>query len=127
VSIDKKGKVLKHSLGRSGAMATDEVKTGAGTKEIRLFEERGPTSRFIYAKIEDNGDIVVSGQDVGEAPRKFFSDGDYEFWVTVREEHKDRLVLALIEKLWGGKFKAVDEFREFLNEKGIPLEWMTWY
>jgi len=30
-------------------MSTDEGDTGARAKEIRLFEERGPTSRFIYA------------------------------------------------------------------------------
>jgi hypothetical protein len=107
-------------------MSMEEGDTRAKAKEIRLFEEKGPTSRFIYAKIEDNGDVVVSGQDVGEAPRKFFNDGDYEFWVTVKEEHKDQLILVLIEKLWKGKFKAVEEFREFLKEKGIPSEWMTW-
>jgi hypothetical protein len=85
----------------------------AGSNEIRLFEERGETSRFIYAKIEDNGNLVVSGQDVGEAPKKFFDDSDYEFWVTVKGEDKDRLVLALIQRVFGGKFKAADEFREF--------------
>ena len=95
--------------------------------KITLFEERGPTSRFIDAEIKDNGDIVLSGQDVGEAPKKWFDDGDYEFWVTVRAKDKDRVTLALIELLFGGKFNAVDEFRECLNAKGIPFEWMTWY
>ena len=96
-------------------------------KKIKLFEERGPTSRFIYAEIKDNGDLVISGQDVGEEPQKCFDDGDYEFWVTVRAENKDRAMLALIETLFGGKFNAVDEFRECLHTKEIPFEWMTWY
>jgi hypothetical protein len=104
----------------------DNGKTELGPKKVQLFEERGPTSRFIHARIEDNGNLVVEGQDVGEAPRQWFDDDDYEFFVTVREERKDQVLLALIKKVFGGKFRAVDEFREFLKEKGIPFGWMTW-
>ncbi len=103
-----------------------EDKIGLRSKKVWLLEERGLTSRFIHARIEDDGNLVVEGQDVGETPRKWFDDEDYEFWVTVRAEDKDGLILALIEKLFGGRFGAVDEFREFLKEKGVPFEWMTW-
>ena len=63
---------------------------------------------------------------MGDAPRKWFDDDDYEFIVTVSAEDKDRVILALIEKVFGGKFGAVDEFREFLEGKEIPFGWMTW-
>jgi hypothetical protein len=101
-------------------------KIEAKPKQIQLLEERGPTSRFIHARIEDNGSLVIEGQDVGEAPRKWFDDDDYEFWVTVKPEDEDRLILALIQNQFGGKFSAVDEVREFLREKGIPFGWMVW-
>jgi len=104
----------------------DENKTLLRSKKVQLFEERGTTSRFIHARIEDKGNLLVEGQDVGEAPQKWFDDEDYEFWVTVRAEDKDRVILALIEKSFGGRFSAVDEFRDFLKEKGIPFGWMTW-
>lgn len=104
----------------------DEDKTVLRFKKVQLLEERGPTSRFIHARIEDNGNLIVEGQDVGEAPQKWFDDEDYEFWVTVKAEDKDSVILALIEKLFGGRFSAVDEFRDFLKEKGIPFGWMTW-
>lgn len=104
----------------------DEDKTGLRIKKVQLLEERGPTSRFINARIEDDGNLIVEGQDLGEAPKKWFDDEDYEFWVTVKAENKDSVILALIEKLFGGRFSAVDEFREFLKEKGIPFGWMTW-
>jgi hypothetical protein len=104
----------------------DNTKTEPWPKKVQLFEERGPTSRFIHARIEDNGNLVVEGQDVGEEPQKWFDDSDYEFWVTIRAEDKDRVILALIEKVYRGRFKAVDEFREFLEEKEIPFGWMTW-
>jgi hypothetical protein len=96
------------------------------SKRVLLLEERGATSRFIHARIENNGNLVVEGQDVGEEPLKWFDDEDYEFFVTVREEDKDQVLLALIQKVFGGKFRAVDDFREFLEEKGVPFGWMTW-
>lgn len=82
----------------------DEDKTVLRFKKVQLLEERGPTSRFIHARIEDNGNLVVEGQDVGETPQKWFDDEDYEFWVTVRPEDKDAVILALIERLFGGRF-----------------------
>ncbi|MEN6319534.1 MAG: hypothetical protein ABFD82_12355 [Syntrophaceae bacterium] len=102
-----------------------DEKTKAGLK-IVLFQERGPTSRFIDAEVDENGKLIVSGQDVGEAPRQWFGDDDYEFFVTVDAGDKDRVLLALIDKVFGGNFSAVDEFREFLEGKGIPFGWMTW-
>ena len=104
----------------------EEHKTELSSKKVLLLEERGTTSRFIHARIEDNGNLVVEGQDVGAAPLKWFDDEDYEFIVTVREEDKDQVLLALIQKLFGGQFRAVDDFREFLEEKGVPFGWMTW-
>ncbi len=95
-------------------------------RRVQLLEERGETSRFIDAKIDEHGDLIVSGQDVGKAPREWWGDDDYEFWVTVKSEHKDKVILALIEKLYSGNFRAVDEFRDFLQSKGIPFGWMTW-
>jgi hypothetical protein len=101
-------------------------KIEAKPDKIQLFEEHGPTSRFIHVRIEDNGNLVIEGQDVGEAPTKWFGDDDYEFWVTVKAADKDRLILALIQNQFGGRFSAVDDFREFLREKGIPFGWMVW-
>jgi hypothetical protein len=104
----------------------EENKAELSSIKVLLFEERGSTSRFIHARIENNGNLVVEGQDVGAAPLEWFDDEDYEFIVTVSKEEKDRVLLALIQKVFGGKFRAVDDFREFLEEKGVPFGWMTW-
>jgi hypothetical protein len=42
----------------------DEDKTIVRFKKVQLLEERGTTSRFIHARIEDNGNLIVEGQDV---------------------------------------------------------------
>jgi hypothetical protein len=48
-------------------MEDDKTKTGL---KIVLFQERGATSRFIDAEVDESGKLIVSGQDVGEAPRQ---------------------------------------------------------
>lgn len=93
---------------------------------ISLFEERGETSRFVHAEITDKGDLVLSAEDVGKAPLEHWGDEDYEFWTYVRKEHKDQVLMALIEAQYGGHFHAVDEFRDFLRARGIPCEFDSW-
>lgn len=95
-------------------------------KRIQLYEQRGETSRYIDAAITENGDLLVSGQDVGKAPQEWWGDADYEFWVAVPGEHKDDVLLALIERLYGGNPSAVDEFRDFVKSRGIQSEFGSW-
>lgn len=92
----------------------------------RLYEQRGETSVLIDAEIDDSGDLQVSGQDLGRAPEEFWGDTDYEYWVIVRRDHKDRLLLALIERVFAGHPTAVSEFAEFLKSHGIPGEGGSW-
>ncbi len=120
-------------------------------KVVQLLEERGETSRFIDAEIIENGDLVVSAQDVGEAPLQWWGDSDYEFWVTVASKDKpfvlqaliefsnqagglppieskdqDKALLVLLERTYAGHFGAVDEFRDFLKSRDIPFSGGTW-
>ena len=103
-----------------------EEKRQSKAKRVSLYQDRGETSRFIDAEINKDGDLVVSGQDVGKAPLEFWGDSDYEFWVHVRGEHKDDLLLALMDKLYGGNAAAVSDFRDLLKSRGIPSEFGTW-
>jgi hypothetical protein len=95
-------------------------------RRIKLYESIGKTSIYIDAEIRGNGDLQLSGQDVGEGPRKFFGDSDYEYSLTVSKEHKDDLLLLLIEKLYGGSSSAVSKFRGLLESKGIPCEFHSY-
>ena len=103
-------------------MDTDTTRPTGNPRKMQLFEERGPTSRFVYAEITDAGDLLISGQDVGDAPEKMYGDSDYEWWVYVKAKDKDWVLLALIEAVFGGRFHAADEFREWLKATGIPYE-----
>lgn len=93
---------------------------------VRIFEYRGDTSVFIDAEINDQGDLVLSGQDIGKGPEEYFGDSDYEYWAVVKEEQKDRVLIALLEELFGGNSKAVTAFIQLMKSKGIPYEFDTW-
>jgi hypothetical protein len=94
--------------------------------KIRLYESRGDTTVLIDVEIAEDGRLEISGQDLGDAPEKYWGDSDYEYWVSVRPEHKDWVLLALIEKLYGGHSAADSDFMEFLRSKGIPYEFGSW-
>lgn len=93
---------------------------------IQLVNQHGPTSIHIDVRIEENGDLRLSGQDIGEAPEAIFGDSDYEYWLTVPAAEKDRVLLALIDKLYRGNPSAVSELKEFLEARNIACSFHTY-
>ena len=89
---------------------------------VKLVNQGGATSIRIDVRIKDNGDLLFSGQDIGDAPEEIFGDSDYEYWLTVPAAQKDRLLLALIEKHYAGKSSVISQLRELLDSKKIPCE-----
>ena len=89
------------------------------SEPVKLVSQGGSTSIHIDARIEESGDLVISGQDIGDAPEEFFGDLDYEYWLTVPAAEKDRLLLALIEKHYAGDSTVVSALRELMESKHI--------
>ena len=77
-------------------------------------------------RINENGDLLFSGQDIGNAPEEIFGDSDYEYWLTVPASEKDRLLLALIEKHYAGYALVVSSLREFMESKNIPYNFYSY-
>ena len=86
---------------------------------ITLVGQGGPTSIHIDVRIDDNGDLVIFGQDIGDAPDEIYGDLDFEYWLSIPAAEKDRVLLLLIEKLYRGNAAVVSEFRNFLASKDI--------
>jgi hypothetical protein len=64
---------------------------------ITLFKQDGATFVSISAYISDeSGALVIEGQDIGEAPRKFFGRDDTEYFTQVDAGDKDALLAALL-------------------------------
>ena len=51
---------------------------------IKLVSQGGSTSIHIDMRIDENGNLLFSGQDIGSAPEEIFGDSDYEYWLITR-------------------------------------------
>jgi hypothetical protein len=92
------------------------------SEEIPLVSISGPTCIHISVQIDEHGDLLFSGQDVGEAPRKVFGDADYEYWLRIKAEHKDQVLLALLARWYAGNARLITEIGDLLASRGIPSE-----
>ena len=92
---------------------------------IKLVSQGGSTSIHIDMRIEESGDLIFSGQDIGSAPEEIFGDSDYEYWLTVPAAAKDRLLLALLEKHYAGDALVVSTLRELMESKEIPCSFFS--
>ncbi len=60
--------------------ATKVHKQNSPLKEVVLLEERnGADSRSVWASLAENGDLIISGQDIGPGVERVFGSDEYEF------------------------------------------------
>jgi len=108
----------------------------ATPSSVRLYETRGATTILIDAEIKENGDLVLSGYDYGEAPEQTWGDSGYEYWVVLEAAHLGRLRHALLRIEFGlgwplpaWLFNGLglddwdsDAIRGFLDAESIPYD-----
>ena len=64
--------------------ATKSHRQNSLLKEVVLVEERnGADSRTIWASLAENGDLVISGHDIGPGVERVFGSDEYEFAHTI--------------------------------------------
>jgi len=90
-------------------------------------------TRHLEARFDDGGDLLLSGQDLGDGVEEYFGAGlrEYEWCWTVRAADLPRLEAALggaddVIGALGERFSgdAAAGLGAFLKENGIPYE--TW-
>ena len=89
---------------------------------ITLIDEK--TERVavrLVARIADDGDLILEGQDSGKLVEETFGDGDYEYALKVAADLKDTVLLHLIKE----RFATDGEFRAWLEEKKIACEFWS--
>lgn len=132
----------------------DEQRDVRREKKVRLVASPGETSVFIDAEIDEKGNLVLSGQDIGKAPEECFGDSDYEYWLVVAasdkehvlsillgqvaggqqfrpagdtsEDEKDWALLTAITKKYGGDKRVVSALFDLLKANGIRYEFHTY-
>jgi hypothetical protein len=87
---------------RSAKPGSTALTTEPGDKAIMserrlpLYHQTGATKVWIDVYVRNTGDIVVDGQDIGEAPEHYWGDSEYEYWSTVAAKDADGLLTALL-------------------------------
>ncbi|MBA2436349.1 MAG: hypothetical protein H0V54_14935 [Chthoniobacterales bacterium] len=95
-------------------------------KRVQICEHKGEPSTYISAGIKDNGDLEMSGIDIGKSVEERFGSEDYEYWVTVPAKQKDAVLLSLLEAHYRGSGMAEVSFKQLLTEKGIPFKFFCY-
>ncbi len=86
----------------------------------------GMTSFRIEASVSaTNGDVVIHGQDQGSGSVTLFAATEYEWFMTIPSEEKDRLLLELLRALVDGDIRARDTLAAWLAEHRIRFERMA--
>ena len=94
--------------------------------KVKLMETGGENPRFLDAEINESGDLVFSGQDLGPIVEGVLGDSDYEYWLTIKSRDKDSVLIALMEIFFKEHKIPFNEFRELLESKEIPSEFSSY-
>jgi len=73
-------------------------------------------SVHLDAYIHDDGSLNLEGQDIGDSVEKYWGDSDYEYFLYVKKEDKEKIPPLLLKE----RFGSMSEFLKWLDEKCIP-------
>jgi hypothetical protein len=102
---------------------------------VTLRDETGPGgTRHLRARFRECGDLVIEGHDLGPGTKPVSSDGEYEWFITIRREHLDRLrasigadseedLLSFLERNFSGT--ASYELEPNIRAGDVPREFFS--
>jgi hypothetical protein len=86
-------------------------------------EEGGRAPGHVRASIGVDGCLEVEVKDVVRTSGAIWSDTGQKSWLKLSAVDKDRLLLALLKKAYGGRSQGADELRDFIINNGIQHVW----
>jgi hypothetical protein len=75
-------------------------------------------SVHLEAHINTEGDLVLSGQDIGSTVKECWGDSDYEYFLDVKKADKEKIPPLLLKE----RFSSLPDFLKWREEKGIPVQ-----
>lgn len=107
-----------------------------GVRRITLRDEHdGPDRRYLSAYLDDDGNLHVDGQDLGPKTASVSSDGEYEWFNTIRATDipqllvllgatRDANILDVLEEHWCGE--NAGRLEHLLRESSIKVDLFVW-
>jgi hypothetical protein len=100
------------------------------TRSVRLANWRVPgLHHTLDAFIDDKGELVIDGCDLGPSVERMWDDLDYEFAWHIPREWKDTILLRLLKD----RFEAQPSWREhetafieWVKALGVPTKFWCW-
>jgi hypothetical protein len=86
---------------------------------IEIARQEGTAFRRVDLRLEDDGAIVLEGQDMGPTVEEVWGDTDYEFWVRVALPSLPKLAFELLREKFAGRLDAVEAFRDWCRAHGV--------
>ena len=81
------------------ALAVGKYMEDSRIKRINLYRrETEKDLSMLEAVIDDSGDLLLEGYDLGETPQDFWGDEDYEYWWIVKKKYKKRILRLLVKE-----------------------------
>ena len=74
--------------------------------------------RQVVAYVGKDGDMGMHVHDLKGPPGR----DEYEYYTWVKKKHRDKLIISLMEKLYGGNDSCPEEFQSLIEQNGIPCE-----
>ena len=105
-------------------------------RSVTLRQERYEHNAYnLWARLGDEGSLVIEGQDLGATAEDFWGSPEYEWSLTVAPEALPRLVAALGGTpgeddpldLLAARYRDEERYatRTFLEEVGVPFEFWS--
>jgi hypothetical protein len=104
-------------------------------RQVQLRNEQdGPNSRFLWAYLDDQGNLHIDGQDLGPKTGPVSDDGEYEWFKTIRAEDVPKVVTLLggstgddVLDLMEGRYtgEASGDLEKRLRESDIKTEFYS--
>jgi hypothetical protein len=107
-----------------GGMLEETTLTNATT--VQLARQDGVEFRSVRLNMGGDGTIRMDTHDTGPNVQRVWDHEDYEFFVEVSPLAVGRLAFELLRDKFAGNLKAVSEFRNFCQERGILHEFQSW-
>ena len=92
-------------------------------KELVISSEQAADGYSdLKVRVNDHSDVVMEGVDGGRRIEELTGDWDYEYWVTVRAEWRETLLLYLLKD----RFADSTSFKAWLERQDIPYEFHSY-